>query len=780
MSLEHSERQKDVSWFGRYSLGAVVTLLAVLVVRAGHVSRDPAAAYSVLLAAVMLSSWLGGLGPGLVSTFLGTLAADFFIFAPVKSIDLDATRIIQLSAFVSVALLISSLNDARRRASASLEAERTRLEEDVQTRTANLSRAERNFRGLIESAPDAIVAIDETGRIAKVNAETERMFGYARGRLLGADVRTIIPERFRERHLQARRQYHRDSTTRTIAGDLFGRRADGSEVPVDIRVSALESDEGLLIVGVIRDVSERYNAQREQQRLVHDLGERVKELTALHAIARILNEDSTPPLLLARIVEVLRPAWQYPEVTQARIVVGTEEVATGDFRLTKWVQRSEFKTAEQRAGAIEVVYIEERPEAAEGPFLAEERTLIDSIAELLCAYFERRHAEESRLRLARAEASATEAEHASRAKDQFIATLSHELRSPLNVMLGWTRMMRSGTLDADGTGRGLAVLDRSVRLQSRLIDDLLDVSRIVTGKLRVERQRVDLGAIAQVAVDAARPAADAKNIRLTSDIDGPLWMDADPARLQQIISNVLTNALKFTGPAGHVSVRASGDDTRARVVISDNGIGMGPDLLPFVFERFRQGDSSTTRSHGGLGLGLAIVKRLIELHGGKIEVFSPGPGKGSTFTIALPLAVDSGVAEAAKTAPPNNVLLTGIRVLVVDDDADARLTVTTLLEQFGATATAVASASEAFEALAHDHVDVVLSDLAMPGQDGYEMMRRIRRDRDVAELPAAALTAYADADCRSRALAAGFQEHLAKPVEPGVLTATLARLVHRA
>jgi signal transduction histidine kinase len=534
-----------------------------------------------------------------------------------------------------------------------------------------------------------------------------------------------------------------------------------------------------LIVGVIRDVSERVNAERVQQHLVHDLGERVKELTALHSVARILNESSPPPDLLERIIELLPPAWQYPEVTQARVIVGSQEVASRDFRLTAWVQRACFETAYGQPGVLEVVYLDERPPAVEGPFLAEERRLIDSLAELLCSYFERRHAQESQLRLARAEATVAEAEHANRAKDQFIATLSHELRSPLNVMLGWTRMLRSGTLESEGVTRGLDVLDRSVRLQSKLIDDLLDVSRIVTGKLRLDPQRVDLAAIAQVTVDAARPAAEAKNIHLTSAIDGPLLMDADPGRLQQVISNILTNALKFTPQSGHVSVRVTRDEMLARVIISDTGIGMSPDLVPLIFERFRQGDSSTTRSHGGLGLGLAIVKRLVELHEGEITASSPGLGKGATFTITLPLAPDRRAATVATVPFSNTALLSGIRVLVVDDDADARLTLTALLEQFGATTAAVASAGEALDALSLGQTDVLLSDLAMPGQDGYEMMRRIRQNRDVAMVPAAAVTAYADADCRSRALDAGFQEHLAKPVEPEVLAATLARLVHR-
>lgn len=297
--------------------------------------------------------------------------------------------------------------------------------------------------------------------------------------------------------------------------------------------------------------------------------------------------------------------------------------------------------------------------------------------------------------------------------------------------------------------------------------------------MRLDRRRVGQAAIAQAAVDAARPAAEARDIHLTSAIDAPLWMDADTARLQQIISNVLTNALKFTGPSGHLSVRVIRDKMLARVMITDTGIGMSPDLVPFVFERFRQGDSSTTRSHGGLGLGLAIVKRLVELHDGEIAASSPGLGKGSTFTITLPLAADSRVAVAATVPLSNAALLSGIRVLVVDDDADARLTATTILEQFGATTKAVASAGDALDALSRERADVLLSDLAMPGQDGYEMMRHIRKDRGGDALPAAALTAYADADCRSRALEAGFQEHLTKPVEPEILAATLARLVHR-
>jgi PAS domain S-box-containing protein len=757
----------------------LLTIAALAVARLGPAAWGLAATYSFLLAAVMISSWLSGVGPGLLSTLLGTVGADYLLIEPVGSVTFDASRLIQLSAFILVAVLISSLNDSRRRATAALRAERGRLAERVEQRTAELSRAERNFRGLIESAPDAIIAADPAGRILRVNSEAERLFGFDRLRLVGADVELLIPEGDRPKLRAALESFVAHPQVRTIEGELFGRRADGTEFPVEVRVSSLESEDGLLIVGIVRNITERYEAQRAQQRLVHDLNERVKELTALHSAARLLNENADVGDLLTRIVAMLPAAWQYPEVTEARIAVGDREVSTAGFRATDWMLRGVFGTPAGDHGMLEVAYVEPRPAEAEGPFLAEERSLVDSLAELLQAYFERIHAEADRLGLARAEAARIEAQQANHAKDQFLATLSHELRAPLNVTLGWTRMLRSGQLPPDAAARGLEVLERSVKLQAQLIEDLLDVSRIVTDKLRIERQRVDLASLASQAIDAARPAADARKIQLTASVDAPLWMDADPARLQQIVSNVLTNALKFTPEHGAVKIRVHQEGGSARIIVTDSGIGIAPDLLPFIFERFRQGDSSTTRSHSGLGLGLAIVKRLVDLHDGRIEACSAGKGKGATFTIDLPLAFDAAAVMPADR-PPDQALLSGIRVLVVDDDADARLTLMTMLNQYGASATAVDSADGAVAALAREPADVLLSDIAMPKQDGYDLIRRIRQHQRSAVLPAASLSAYADADHRSRALEAGFQEHLAKPVEPALLARTIARLVHRA
>jgi PAS domain S-box-containing protein len=783
-----------VSHLRRYTIAVLLTSAALALAFLGRGVWGTAATYSFFLGAVMLSSWISGLGPGIVSTVLGTLAADYFLIAPLHTLTFDSSRLVQLSAFVAIAMLISSLNASRRRAVDALAAARSDLENRVRERTAELAAAndtlrgeierrnqsERNFRGLIDAAPDAILVIDPDGRVLRMNDEAERMFGYTRDALLGRDVETIIPERFRAAHHAKRRTYGKAPTTRTIAGELAGRREDGTEFPAEIRVSLLDSQGQRAIVGIVRDVTERNRAQRVQQRLVHDLGERVKELTALHATSRLLNEPGTPRELLARIVTLLPPAWQYPDITGARIATGDIVVHTEAFELTPWVQRADFTTSDGRTGTIEIVYREACPDAAEGPFLAEERSLIQSLAGMLQAYFERVQAEEDRVNLARAEAGRLQAQEANAAKDQFLATISHELRSPLSVMLGWTQMLRSGQVSAAAAARGFDILERNVRLQAKLIEDLLDVSRIIAGKLRIEKRRIDLTTIVEAAVDAARPTANAKNVALTAAIEPALFMEADPHRLQQVVSNLLTNALKFTPEHGSIDVRVDRVDGSARVVVRDSGIGLAADLLPRIFDRFQQGDSSTTRTHGGLGLGLAIVKHLVEQHGGQVAAASAGAGQGSIFTLTLPLLADLTLSFSTHHSPRlDGSLLSGVRVLVVDDEADARVTLGAILEQFGAQPTVVASAQEALDSIAQTVPDVLLSDIAMPNENGYALIRRIRMTVDADRLPAAALSAYVDGDSRERAFDAGFQTYLSKPIEPTSLATTLASLVHR-
>jgi signal transduction histidine kinase/ActR/RegA family two-component response regulator len=383
-----------------------------------------------------------------------------------------------------------------------------------------------------------------------------------------------------------------------------------------------------------------------------------------------------------------------------------------------------------------------------------------------------------------------EAEATSRAKDEFIAMISHELRTPLGAILIWTQLLRNEKLDESATARALGMVERSTKTLVQLIDDLLDVSRIVAGKLNVELRPVDLASVVDAAVASSQLAAEAKGLKLQYTADRPLDpVSGDASRLQQVVGNLLANAVKFTPDGGSIDVRLEDTGTHARISVRDTGMGIRPDFLPYIFERFRQADSTITKSQRGLGLGLAIARHLVERHGGSIEAESAGEGKGSTFRVTLPKLRRATLEEALEPRPRSGdagvsgaaPALQGLRILVVDDDADAREGLTVLLEQWGGEVTAVGSAAEALEILDRARPHVLLSDIAMPGEDGYALIKKVRMlspDRG-GRVPAAALTAYATAEDRIRSLTAGYHEHLPKPVEPNRLLAlvlSLARL----
>ena len=399
----------------------------------------------------------------------------------------------------------------------------------------------------------------------------------------------------------------------------------------------------------------------------------------------------------------------------------------------------------------------------------------------------RRKAEEERLLLAREQEARRIAQRENALKDQFLATLSHELRAPLTPIVGWTAMLRSGRLDDAGVARGLDVIDRNVRLQAQLIEDLLDVSRIVSGKLRVELRPVDVRAALEAGLDMARAAAAEKSIQLLVHApDEGVPVLGDPERLQQVVSNLVSNAVKFTPEGGRVEVRLLAGESHVVLAISDTGIGISPEFLPHVFERFRQADGDTTRAHGGLGLGLAIVHHIVEAHGGTVRAESPGVGQGARFEVTLPARSarevtprpEAPAREAGETALP--VSLDGFRLLVVDDDPDIRELLRVALEQRGAVVVVAPSVGEAQEALKRFRPDVIVCDIGMPGTDGYTFVERLRRGEGNREsVPAIALTAYASRDDAARALHAGFQVHLAKPVDPEVLAQAIASLARR-
>ena len=381
------------------------------------------------------------------------------------------------------------------------------------------------------------------------------------------------------------------------------------------------------------------------------------------------------------------------------------------------------------------------------------------------------------------------AEKALRAKDEFLSTVSHEMRNPLNAVLGWTRILIDRKeIDAALLERALRVIDRNAASQVRMIDDLLDVARIASGKLRLEMQPVDLLAVVLAALDVVAPAARAKQVEIRTRLDAqsPRIL-GDQQRLQQIVWNLLSNAVKFTEPGGHVEVRVSHAGRILRLVVQDTGHGINPEFLPFVFERFRQSDSSSTRRHGGLGLGLALVRELVELHGGQVTVASEGERRGATFTVDLPTAMSPDVrfnaaqpeSKSADEAPS----LAGLRVLIVEDEADSRELLSAVLSRCGAETSTATSCQDALAAIGSGAKlpDVVVSDLGMAEQDGYDMIRMLRAlppDKG-GQIPAVAVTGYVNPGDRQRALAAGYSSHVAKPIDPRTVAGAVARAAKR-
>jgi signal transduction histidine kinase/response regulator RpfG family c-di-GMP phosphodiesterase len=395
--------------------------------------------------------------------------------------------------------------------------------------------------------------------------------------------------------------------------------------------------------------------------------------------------------------------------------------------------------------------------------------------------------------LMREERARADAEAANRLKDEFLATVSHELRTPLNSILGWAQLLQTGSLDDGASSRALKTIERNTKTLAQIIEDLLEVSRIITGKLRLDVRPVDLSSVVDAVREALRPATDAKSIQLdvfmSSDVGA---VSGDAGRLQQIVWNLLSNAIKFTPSGGQVTVRLERVGSRARITVTDTGEGIRPAFLPFVFDRFSQADSTFTRPHGGLGLGLAIVRHLVELHGGSVSAESQGHGLGATFTVSFPLLAPELKADITDkqaleiephTTREGTSDLAGLTVMIVDDELDARELLTVMLEQYGAKVIAASSAAEALELLAKakngSMPDVLVSDIGMPGQDGFELISMVRamEPESGGDIPAIALTAYARSEDRTRVLAAGFQHHVAKPVGPAALARAVANLV---
>jgi PAS domain S-box-containing protein len=424
--------------------------------------------------------------------------------------------------------------------------------------------------------------------------------------------------------------------------------------------------------------------------------------------------------------------------------------------------------------------------------LHDDRGKLISVLSLVLDVTARQSAEDERsAALAREQDARRHAEEADRLKDEFLATLSHELRTPLTSILGWASMIRNGEVEGSNASRAIETIERNARSQARLIDDLLDVSRIITGNLRLDLHPLNLGPIVEAALDALRPTADVKGIKLQTRFEpNECLVKGDANRLRQVIWNLLSNAIKFTTRGGSVSIYLKCVESTARLTVRDTGDGISAEFLPYVFDRFRQAEGSISRKQGGLGLGLAVARHLVELHGGTIKAESEGLGKGAVFTVDLPMTQerrDPARAEERKREVERRrsrkgvVRLDGVHVLLVEDDDDSRKLLSTMLRRYGARVTSTKSAAEALEVFPGELPDVMISDIGMPDQDGYELVRRLRSlpVEKGGATPAIALTGYASRKDRERALGSGYQKHLAKPIEQAELIAAIAALVGR-
>jgi PAS domain S-box-containing protein len=650
-----------------------------------------------------------------------------------------------------------------------------------------LLESEERYRIVAETATDAIISIDEQSTILFINRAATRIFGYEIEQMIGQSLTILMPETLRHLHRAGQDRYLKTGKKHLNWEhvEVPGLHRDGHEFPLELSFGEFNKNNKHVFIGIARDISARKLIEAEREQLLQREQNARKEVTSI--LERITDG----------FISVDRE-WRYTYINRAGAAMANlpPEYFIGK---TLW---------EVNPGAIGTKFQIEYERALRENIpvtFTEYLDWVDLWLEVnaypsengLSVFFRnvtvQKRIEEERERFLQREQNARrQAEEANRLKDEFLATVSHELRTPLNAILGWAQILKTSSLDEISVKKALETIDRNARSQAQLIDDLLDVSRIITGNLRLDVQSVDLSSVVIRAVDVVKPAAEAKGIRLETLLDPHAELvSGDPDRLQQIVWNLLSNAVKFTPEGGQVKVRLERNDTYVQIIVSDTGQGIGKEFLPHVFDRFRQLDSSTTRRHGGLGLGLAIVRQLVELHGGTVSVESAGEGKGSTFTVKLPLLQKNPekASPIQQIHPPAEMTtaldcqpeITHLRILCVDDEEDSRELLNHVLSSCGAQVTVTNSAQEALQLLRHQGFDVIISDIGMPEEDGFSFIKRVRKLP--AELggntPAIALTAYARTEDRAQALFSGFQIHIAKPIEPNKLIATVANLVHQ-
>jgi len=656
---------------------------------------------------------------------------------------------------------------------------------------------EERFRLLVDSIVDyAIFILDPEGYIRTWNSGAQRVKGYRAEEIIGEHFSRFYPRKAVE---SGRPQYELQQAAKVgrFEDEGWRIRKDGSKFWANVVITALRSGSGHLegFAKITRDLTER-KVHEETLRRSEERFRLFMEAVTDYAIFML---DANGYVLTWNAGAQRTKGYLPDEIIGQHFsrFHPPDAVASGwpDHELQEAIEKGRFRDEGWRVRKDGSRFWADVSMTA----LRDPAGQLYGFAQITRDLSERKRAEAVAEHGARREevldaerAARIEAQRAARSKDDFLATLSHELRTPLNAILGWAQILqRSGALRAEDLKRGTDAIERNARAQVHLIDELLDLNRIMAGRVTLDVQPLMPVDIVLGIVESAEPAAQAKGVRLEKILDpqaGPV--SGDPARLQQIVSNLLGNAIKFTPKGGRVQVLLERVNSHIELTVSDTGIGITPGFLPQVFERFAQEDSSASRTHGGLGLGLAIAKQLVELHGGTLRAKSAGEGRGASFVVNLPLIVAAtGQREpdrfhpthsAAPDAPTALPKLDGVRVLVVDDERDARDLIRRVLEDHGAVVSAVASGREALRALATEPPDVLLSDVGMPGMDGYQFMRSVRAsDLDYRRVPAIALTAFARGEDRKKALLAGYQSHLAKPFDIAELVIVVAGLAER-
>ncbi|MEO6002077.1 MAG: PAS domain S-box protein [Opitutus sp.] len=632
---------------------------------------------------------------------------------------------------------------------------------------------------IVDSTDDAIISKTLNGIITSWNLAAERMFGYGKKEAIGMSVLKLIPpERYNEESdLLARirdgKRVEHFETSRLAK--------NGAILPVSITVSPVLDKHGRVVgaSNILRDTTVA-NANRRADLLLAAIVSSSDDAIIskdLNGIITSWNDGAErifgykPQEVVGQSVLKLIPPERHAE----------EPLILDRLRRGERVDHFETVRVRKTGEHLHVSLTISPVKNAHGEIVGASKIARD-ITELKRVAAERERFLKEREQLLDAERAArAQAEHANRMKDEFLAMVSHELRTPLNAIVGWTEVLADGGENREDVIHGIKIIQRNATMQAQLIEDLLDLGRISSGKLALDVGPVDLTSVVREAVSSVQHMADVKRIHVKmvlSDAVGGLL--GDPKRLQQVVWNLLTNAIKFTPAGGQVLVSLARTASHFRISIADNGAGMTSDFLPLIFQRFQQADSSTTRRHGGLGIGLALVKQLVEMHAGSVNAESPGPGLGSTFTVNLPVAIakmrpsPSQRGEAVENPEVGDLL--GIRVLVVEDDADSLEVIKRILTQRKAEVYSATSAEEALKQFEEKSPDLIVSDIGMPQTDGYELIRRIRELPGGAAVPAAALTAMARADDRTRALNAGFQTHVAKPVSAAELIAVVRSL----